>query len=177
MLFAKNIAWQKVSYSARRQYIEIYLNGIVGLLFLLPHHHPNCCSSSICWLSSIHFFPCSGSALPNEIIFRCAILLYLLIPPISTTTICFYSYHTFWKLTIRCSAYQVLHLNQKRRNQRNLNIRKNLKDTYHTHIVMRLLLKENWGGCTCTCSTRVAKLEGLAGNTDGMNKISFGTNF
>ena len=95
----------------------------------------------------------------------------------STITICFYSYHTFWKLTIRCSAYQVLHLNQKRRNQRNLNIRKNLKDTYHTHIVMRLLLKENWGGCTCTCSTRVAKLEGLAGNTDGMNKISFGTNF
>ena len=58
------------------------LNEIVGLLFLLPHHHPDCCSSSICWLSSIHFFPCSGSALPNEIIFRCAILLYLLIPPI-----------------------------------------------------------------------------------------------
>ena len=82
MLFAKNIAWQKVSYSARRQYIQIYLREIVGLLFLLPHHHPDCCSSSICWLSSIHFFPCSGSALPNEIIFRCAILLYLLIPPI-----------------------------------------------------------------------------------------------
>ena len=138
MLFAKNIAWQKVSYSARRQYIEIYLNEIVGLLFLLPHHHPDCCSSSICWLSSIHFFPCSGSALPNEIIFRCAILLYLLIPPISTTTICFYSYHTFWKLTIRCSAYQVLHLNQKEK----------IKEIWtYKKIWMILFILILWWGC------------------------------